>query len=553
LVLAAFLAKSVDAAPLRHWDDATGLEQARVLLGQMAAWTAAQPDGASLCARLLEPLSPASYQRLPATDWNEAPPEARLAAIATLAKVSDPACAADVARFLAGLLRCDGRYGKPLAQTEPDLSRAIEFAREQVMTKGSPADQTQVLVGAAQSMDGKLRAGAAAEIQRRLLAGQVADSLVPHAVQALTQSADQLTPEFLDFALDSITKATANPALGFSLQELLINAARTCRTQEPRQSWLDKAAAFFADKVSNPDVAAFDRQRALSIYGRAAVDGSVAVKARLLDEKEDQNVRITAAEMITEVDPTTTAFKELAQEAVFTKLPRELQQRAAQVAARSRETPGAEDLVIIYLKTKPPQDRQWQLQNVLYTLQLPETPALRAAVEALVNDPHAGNGAKHVLRQLWRHRDVPEGGAPATTSYDKLLAGLKEAAWKKEDPIEKSLTWYGLKPGLAVADSQAKTVTRNAGLLGDDKTTVTAIAFEPRRVWLGTDRGLIAWDRKAKFYSRMAVSADLFDAPVVSLEMKDAALRAVVQTGKDKTQTWLFDTAKGKWTQEGGK
>ncbi len=51
----------------------------------------------------------------------------------------------------------------------------------------------------------------------------------------------------------------------------------------------------------------------------------------------------------------------------------------------------------------------------------------------------------------------------------------------------------------------------------------------------------------------MAVSADLFDAPIVSLEMKDSALRAVVKTGKDKTQTWLFDTAKGKWTQESAK
>jgi hypothetical protein len=539
---------------LRELGDEAGVGQAKDLLTRMAVWAFEKPETTALGFQLLEAIAPGSRMR-PALPLTEAPPELRRVAAAAMGKVKEPAHAAAAARLVSGALRWTVWEGKPLAEVDPGLAQAVQEARRHVMAEGSPSDQVQVLMGLAEGTADAERGPAAVELQRRFQANAVpADLLVP-ATLALVNNPSRLTPEFMDFALDQLDRQPGNPAWAASLRDLVIAAARTARAQPAdRPPWVAKAARLAGARFRDKAAVAHERAAALRMYARTADDGVAAVAAVLRDGQEDQAVRRAAADVLIEIDPATTLFKDLAEPQVFAALPWGLRVALGRSAASATRAPAAQDFVIAFLKSNPEDRQRYEMTQVLHAIQLPETPELREAVEALTKDRFIGHAAQFVLQHRWRRPAVAPQPGPVQPKaiqpdFEKQVAALKDAAWKKEDPIEKHLTWYALKPGVAVVDSQARSVTQQKGLLAAEQVNLSGIAFDARRVWMGAEIGLIAWDRRAKFYSLMAVGGAHLDRPVASLEMKETTLLVTVRLDGDRTETWQYDTAASKWTR----
>ena len=72
-----------------------------------------------------------------------------------------------------------------------------------------------------------------------------------------------------------------------------------------------------------------------------------------------------------------------------------------------------------------------------------------------------------------------------------------------------------------------------------------AIAFGRDKVWLGTNRGLFAWDRKDMFWTRFAVGGRAIDLPVKSVSLSDDGKTlsvSVEQTGQAASLEYGIDT-----------
>jgi hypothetical protein len=121
--------------------------------------------------------------------------------------------------------------------------------------------------------------------------------------------------------------------------------------------------------------------------------------------------------------------------------------------------------------------------------------------------------------------------------------------WQRDDPVENHLTWYATEKGLALGDTRTAKV-QPLKLLDYDQLAVNAIAFTPDKVWLGTDKGLMAWDRKAQFWSRFAVGGTLLEVPVVALSLtEDGKLRVTVGGAGDAGRAFEYDVKTAKWRE----
>jgi len=132
--------------------------------------------------------------------------------------------------------------------------------------------------------------------------------------------------------------------------------------------------------------------------------------------------------------------------------------------------------------------------------------------------------------------------------FQRELEGLKEALWRKPDPVEKHLSWYALKSGLALADAREKRVRFFQGLFGYDRISVRAVAFGPAKVWVATDRGLMAYDRKSRSWTRYAVGGLYVDRPVASVEWTPRnTLKVVLSKADGPAQTYEYDPRANTW------
>ncbi len=129
------------------------------------------------------------------------------------------------------------------------------------------------------------------------------------------------------------------------------------------------------------------------------------------------------------------------------------------------------------------------------------------------------------------------------------LSQLKDARWSRKDSVKEELTWYALPDGLAVSDAKAQSVSRVTELLGETHFVVTAMAFGADKVWVGTNKGLFAWDRKDMFWTRFAVGGTMLDAPVTEIELtKDGALDVTIMQDNNRRQ-FEFESKSGKWKE----
>jgi protocatechuate 3,4-dioxygenase beta subunit len=144
--------------------------------------------------------------------------------------------------------------------------------------------------------------------------------------------------------------------------------------------------------------------------------------------------------------------------------------------------------------------------------------------------------------------------APVRTTDDfaaEVAALGKDAAWTREDPVRKDLTWIGGANGLAIADATRREVKRYGELLGEGGIIPTAIAFAPEKVWLGTNKGLFAYDRAGQFWTQFAVGAEFPDVTVTRLDFSPQGVLSVTaqETGKTDRQ-FEYDTTTRKWTRK---
>ena len=168
---------------------------------------------------------------------------------------------------------------------------------------------------------------------------------------------------------------------------------------------------------------------------------------------------------------------------------------------------------------------------------------------AVLEAAEGENPPRRVMHFVFRQPVVTPAPVPST-DFASEVRKLKDILWKKEDPIETNLTWYVLKDGFACADSQKREVKRFTEVLGETKWAVTAIAFGKDRVWLGTNKGLLSWDRKNRFWSRFAVGGLLVDAPAKDLLLTDAGILKVTVEEQGKPQrAFEYDTQTAKWTE----
>ncbi len=138
--------------------------------------------------------------------------------------------------------------------------------------------------------------------------------------------------------------------------------------------------------------------------------------------------------------------------------------------------------------------------------------------------------------------------ARTNEDFKNDIAALKNTVWKKDDPIQKNLAWYALNEGLAIADSQSKEVGHLTELVGETDFVVNGIAFGKDKVWLGTNKGLFAWDRKELFWTRFAVGGTIVDAPVSDLTLSDDGILHVTARDADgRTMLFEYDTRTGSW------
>ena len=264
------------------------------------------------------------------------------------------------------------------------------------------------------------------------------------------------------------------------------------------------------------------------------------------------HLRAQAVQQLPRFAPQTTLFKETLKN--YDKLPARLRWGFAQAAAQMPKAPESEAFVIRALQDAEG-DMRHMRSNILYSLgNRPPSPALREAVMALAKDKQMAGAVKHVLMRWDRQNNIINRVVHALVptvdpvAYKREVESLKEAAWHKADPVDKHLTWYGLKPGLAIADAKAMSVTRYPGLLGNKETTVAAVALGPKKVWLGTDQGLIAWDRKTRAFSLFVVGETYVDVPVTKLDLKDNALAVTIAVKGAGERAFVLDLVQLKWS-----
>lgn len=161
-------------------------------------------------------------------------------------------------------------------------------------------------------------------------------------------------------------------------------------------------------------------------------------------------------------------------------------------------------------------------------------------------------GAKWKLA-AWKDPNRPVAPRPiisqADAKFGNDMAALKDVVWRKEDPVQKELTWYSLPYGLAVVDTAARTVRRYNELLGEPGLLAGPIAFGPDRVWLGTNKGLFVWNRKNIYWTRVAVGGTLVSLPVTELSLDDSGRLFVGVDQDGKRRKFEYDTVAATWRE----
>jgi hypothetical protein len=205
----------------------------------------------------------------------------------------------------------------------------------------------------------------------------------------------------------------------------------------------------------------------------------------------------------------------------------------------------------------------------------------------LLDDPHPLRrlAAARLLGRYGRQRDLPAVERTAGTAAPALRAALKEAAttirsrgaieeakqekvteenleklasalgrvlWIEKDTVEEAWRWIALeKKFVSLADLEKGTLTvfeESVGMLCDGSPTASAAAFTADAVWVGTDRGLFAFERRTRTWSTYAVNREHIGAPVKKLGVEKGSVLVRIEAG-GRERAFSFDPSTGSWEE----
>jgi len=352
----------------------------------------------------------------------------RAAIVRVLGAAGDPARSAKVAAVLHHYYSRGGE--------DPELAPVIEAAREKIMASDLPAEQAVVLCGMVMWGNERIRNSAVAEIEKRLMAGTVPAANRKDTIEALSRS-DTFSDGFVRFAFGKLAdpaeeaevrKAVLGlfatkpafygglfdvlaemaksgepvpiytPMLGSFSQRLGEELAKLKQQNQPAPAWAAKAAEIGLHIMNDAARTPFQRARGIELYGRVAGPAASAAFEKIaLDPKADADMRRIAAAVAIEANPQSDVLASLAE--TYVTLPRMMRMSLGPVAARARNvnTPGAEALLIAYLKDT---ELEGNRTEALFSLQPPVSAAIMTALKELEQDRVIGQPVRNAIRRL---------------------------------------------------------------------------------------------------------------------------------------------------------
>ena len=143
--------------------------------------------------------------------------------------------------------------------------------------------------------------------------------------------------------------------------------------------------------------------------------------------------------------------------------------------------------------------------------------------------------------------------APPVTLTDEeirsQLSQMGDLAWLRAEPEKPHIRWVSLDGVLVRIDRTNGEYEKLTEILGQ-RANVTSLAFAAGLMWVGTMKGLVAYDSHTRSWSRYAINADydLMDAEVRRIEGRENPARLTVQViTADGERTFTYNLASKRW------
>ncbi|HUW34573.1 MAG TPA: hypothetical protein VM223_23440 [Planctomycetota bacterium] len=358
------------------------------------------------------------------------PAGVRAAIVRVLGAAGDPARSAKAA---AVLRECYSHNGPD----DADLAPVMEAARLKIMAGNHPGDKAVVLCGMIQTRDENASRTAAADLQARLIAGTVPAENRPEAIRMIGNRRRDLPDEFARFALqkladpgeaadlrqeilnmlteqparyggliDVLAKMSSTKDQGFDCASSLGNLGSPMRREltrlkeqgQPVPAWAAKAAKLGLSVMNDTARQPYYRRQGMILYAHVAGPAASELLEKIIfDPKAELSMRSQAVSMAVGVNPESKVLATIAEK--YATLPLDVRRIAGDTAARAQNAPGAEALLIAFVKDKEIGSSRF---HALTALKPPATPALMAALKELENDPQIGRDVKYAIERLER-------------------------------------------------------------------------------------------------------------------------------------------------------
>jgi len=121
--------------------------------------------------------------------------------------------------------------------------------------------------------------------------------------------------------------------------------------------------------------------------------------------------------------------------------------------------------------------------------------------------------------------------------------------WVQADPHRKDTVWVAFPNRLVVVDRRSGRRREYGEFFGYAHWQPHCIAFDPERVWLGTDRGLFAFEREDGFWRRYALAGGRLEADIRKVTAGEGTVRIAVRDG-GRTRTYFMTLESETWREE---
>jgi|GEM_PF-2760270 len=338
--------------------------------------------------------------------WESLPESIRHLSRRALLLVNDP----DNSRHALGIL-CSLQFYAHYARKEEnaamlrrdtELMTALAEARRKLMEEGPAESQVALLTTEARMRDDKLAPAARAELERRVLGGEVA-ATTPGVLWDLSEHP---TPKLKQYLLKQLrdrqemveVRRSAAYFLGRAYRddgEALVDAAELLEQDpvvgarlfysarewiaqhkdEPRPPWTLKAVDLATGMLKKAGLASSTKRMLSDFVIDCSADKGRTLQAFVLDPTSERERRRTAAYRLRELDGADLDFTPFAEH--YDDLPFAVRRTIAEVVGKNGTAPGAVDFALRFLRD--PETRYGDIYYIVDSRSLPNTPELKNA------------------------------------------------------------------------------------------------------------------------------------------------------------------------------